>query len=59
MLLPPKKSLGQWLEEEKIPGIFGIDTRKLTRKIREEGSTPGKIILDYTGWDWVFDELLT
>ncbi|MEW5902611.1 MAG: glutamine-hydrolyzing carbamoyl-phosphate synthase small subunit, partial [Acidobacteriota bacterium] len=41
-----EKSLGEWLEEEKIPGIFGIDTRALTRKIREKGAMLGKIITD-------------
>lgn len=40
------KSLGQWMCEEQIPGICGIDTRKLTRKLRDEGTMPGKIIID-------------
>jgi carbamoyl-phosphate synthase small subunit len=31
------KTLNDWLEEEKIPGIFGIDTRKLTKKLRTKG----------------------
>lgn len=38
------RSLGQWLCEEKIPGIFGIDTRALTKHLREKGSMLGKII---------------
>jgi carbamoyl-phosphate synthase (ammonia) len=37
------KSLGQWLQEERIPGIYGIDTRLLTQKIREAGSMLAKI----------------
>lgn len=41
-----EKSLGDWLKEEKIPAITGIDTRMLTRKLREKGSTIGKIIFD-------------
>ena len=41
-----KKSLSDWLVENKIPGIFGIDTRALTKKLREKGSMLGKIIAD-------------
>ncbi|MDP3831930.1 MAG: glutamine-hydrolyzing carbamoyl-phosphate synthase small subunit [Ignavibacteriaceae bacterium] len=40
------KSLHQWLEEEDIPAIYGVDTRMITRKLREYGSMPGKIIID-------------
>ena len=32
--------------EHKIPGISGIDTRMLTRKLREKGTMPGKIVVD-------------
>ena len=28
------KSLDQWLREQKIPGIYGIDTRELTKILR-------------------------
>ncbi|MBU0907329.1 MAG: glutamine-hydrolyzing carbamoyl-phosphate synthase small subunit [Nanoarchaeota archaeon] len=38
-----KKSLHQWLAENGIPGIYGIDTRELTKKIREHGVMLGKI----------------
>lgn len=38
------KSLGEWLKENKIPGIYGIDTRAVTKKLREKGSALGKII---------------
>ncbi len=40
------KSLGDWLKEHKVPGIYGIDTRELTKLIREEGSLRGKIVMD-------------
>ncbi|MDE6314902.1 MAG: glutamine-hydrolyzing carbamoyl-phosphate synthase small subunit [Muribaculaceae bacterium] len=40
------RSLAQWLDEEKIPGIYGIDTRALTKLLREKGSMLGKIIVD-------------
>jgi carbamoyl-phosphate synthase small subunit len=39
-------SLGDWLKEEKVPGLFGIDTRKLTKIIREKGSMLAKIVFD-------------
>ena len=41
-----KKSLSDWMKEQKIPGIYGIDTRMLTRKLREKGTMLGKIIID-------------
>lgn len=36
-------SLHEWLEENNIPGVFGIDTRALTKRLREKGSMLGKI----------------
>ncbi len=38
------KSLGDWLKEYEIPGIYGIDTRELTKVLREEGTMLGKIV---------------
>ena len=38
-------SLGSWLKEEGIPGIYGIDTRALTKKLREHGVMMGKIVI--------------
>ncbi len=38
------KSLGAWLREYEVPGIYGIDTRELTKILREEGTMLGKII---------------
>jgi carbamoyl-phosphate synthase small subunit len=40
------KSLSDWLTEHNIPGVCGVDTRKLTRIIREKGTMLGKIIID-------------
>ncbi|MBE0649145.1 MAG: glutamine-hydrolyzing carbamoyl-phosphate synthase small subunit [Bacteroidales bacterium] len=37
------ESLGQWLQRSGIPGLTGIDTRALTKVIRERGAMPGKI----------------
>ena len=39
-----EKSLGDWLKENEIPGLYGIDTRALTIKLREKGTMLGKII---------------
>jgi carbamoyl-phosphate synthase small subunit len=41
-----EKSLDSWMKEFKIPGIYGVDTRMLTRKLRESGTMLGKIIFD-------------
>lgn len=38
------ESLGEWLKQEKITGITGIDTRELTKLLREKGSMIGKIV---------------
>lgn len=40
------KSLGEWLQEEKIPALYGIDTRMLTKTIRDKGTILGKIEFD-------------
>ena len=37
------QSLSDYLNEHKIPGIYGIDTRSLTRKIRSVGAMNGAI----------------
>lgn len=40
------KSLGDWLKENKVPGIFGVDTRALTKRLREKGTMLGKVIFN-------------
>src|SRR3990170_5610180 len=47
-----QKTLDLWFKEEKIPGIFGIDTRKLTQKLREKVVMLGKIIVDNKDTDF-------
>lgn len=37
-------SLQNWMEHHGIPGITGIDTRRLTKKLREKGVMLGRII---------------
>ena len=39
-----EKSLGQWMEEQGLTGICGIDTRELTKILRDKGSMKGEII---------------
>lgn len=43
------ESLGDWLKREMIPGITGIDTRALTKKIREHGVMMGRIVIGGAG----------
>jgi carbamoyl-phosphate synthase small subunit len=40
------KSLGDWLKENNVPGLFDVDTRALTKILREKGSMLGKIEFD-------------
>lgn len=39
-----EKSLGDWLKQHQIPGIFDVDTRMITKLLRENGSMLGKIV---------------
>ena len=41
-----QESLGQWLKREQIPAITGVDTRELTKVLREHGVMMGKLIFD-------------
>ena len=41
-----KKSLSEWLQENNVPALQGIDTRQLTKKLREKGVMLGKIIIN-------------
>jgi carbamoyl-phosphate synthase / aspartate carbamoyltransferase len=38
-------SLGTWLKEQGVPAIYGVDTRALTKRIREKGSMLGRLLL--------------
>lgn len=40
------ESLSSWLKREKVPGITAIDTRQLTKVLREHGVMMGKILFD-------------
>ncbi len=37
------RSLGAWLVENDVPAIQGVDTRALTKKLREKGTMLGRI----------------
>ena len=57
------ESLADWLKREGVPGITGIDTRQLTKVLREHGVMMGQILFDdepdniptaeYEGINWV------
>jgi len=38
------KSLGEWMNEHRVPGIYGVDTRALTKRLRDKGSMLGKVV---------------
>lgn len=39
------KTLSQWMMDHGVPGICGIDTRELTKKIRSKGTMLGRIVM--------------
>lgn len=39
-----QQSLDEWFKEHKVIGLYGVDTRQLTKKLRQRGSMLGKII---------------
>ena len=38
-------SLGAWLREQRVPAMYGVDTRALTKRIREHGSMLGRMLV--------------
>lgn len=38
-------SLGQWLKEQGVPAVYGVDTRAITKIIRDEGTMLGRLLL--------------
>jgi carbamoyl-phosphate synthase small subunit len=40
-----EQSLGDWLRDQEIVGLTGIDTRELTRTLRSRGTMLGRIVL--------------
>ena len=46
-----KESLASWLKREKVPGITGIDTRRLTKVLREHGVMMGSVVIEGAGME--------
>lgn len=40
------RSLSDWLKEQGVPALHGIDTRALTKKLREKGTMLGKLVFN-------------
>lgn len=38
------QTLSNWLQSEGVPGICGVDTRALTKKIREHGTLLARLV---------------
>ena len=45
-----QQSLANWLEQHKVPALYGIDTRALTKKLREVGSMLGCVQVVRSCW---------
>lgn len=45
------ESLADWLKREQVPGITEIDTRELTKVLREHGVMMGRIVFDNGQWE--------
>jgi carbamoyl-phosphate synthase small subunit len=41
-------TLSSWLEKNNVPGIWGVDTRALTKRLRQQGVMQGKILVEGT-----------
>jgi carbamoyl-phosphate synthase small subunit len=48
-----KKSLSEWLIQHDITGTYGVDTRKLTKKLRQKGTMLGRIIYNDEKIDFI------
>jgi len=44
-----KESLAEWLKASGVPAITGVDTRALTKKLREHGVMLGQLLTDNPG----------
>ena len=51
------KTLSELMQEYDIPGLSGIDTRRLTREIRSEGSQKGLLCAADTPIEWAMEVL--
>jgi carbamoyl-phosphate synthase small subunit len=46
------RSLHAWMEESGVPGIAGVDTRAVAKRIRDEGAMLAKLVPDGDEIDW-------
>jgi carbamoyl-phosphate synthase small subunit len=53
-----KRTLAKWLSDEGIPGIYGVDTRRLTKKLRVHGVMLGILHVCAAGEEPNLNELL-
>jgi carbamoyl-phosphate synthase small subunit len=53
------RTLDKWLSDEGIPGIYGIDTRHITKKLRAHGVMLGILKVCEAGEEPDLDKLLT
>jgi len=53
-----RRTLNEWLKSEGVPGIYGIDTRRLTKKLREKGVMLGILQVCGEGEEPNIDRLL-
>jgi carbamoyl-phosphate synthase small subunit len=44
-----ERSLGEWLRQSGVPAICGVDTRELTKTIRERGVMRGRVVVEGAG----------
>lgn len=51
-----KRTLHEWLLENGVTGIYGVDTRAITKHIRNYGSILGKVIVEDSIQDFPFDD---
>ena len=39
-----KRSLAEWLREHDVPALFGVDTRAITKRLRDRGTMLGRLV---------------
>lgn len=50
-----KQSLSEWLKDQGVSGLAGVDTRRLTQHLRDHGSMSGAITVDESDPDFAVD----
>ncbi|PKP23821.1 MAG: carbamoyl-phosphate synthase (glutamine-hydrolyzing) small subunit [Bacteroidetes bacterium HGW-Bacteroidetes-22] len=47
-----QRSLGEWLQQHRIPAMYGVDTRSLAQLIRESGAMKARLVTSDQTVDW-------